>query len=234
MATNPPLRAPLQRPTTYDIAQEQLRHNDAIHWFGEMTCFLMWWRIEDFLDNLVERCSVCYVPFGDISEAFRQPSINKCVNCFGTTFEGGLRSVLYRPAIWELNPQSKDVVQRGEVEIIKGFIETLSNLDLREGDVAARRDGTRWQMDQPGWQEITTGFGSQKGQSSLRLRGRSGITLEDPTAVAYMPAVNLDALNLNGWLPYVPHSPHPLDFVPLSPVMGTSHPASVAVQIGPP
>lgn len=188
-----------------------MRHNDAIHWFGEMTCFISWWRVEDFNAGLVTRCSVCYLPFGDIADAFRQPSMNKCVNCFGTTFEGGIRTKFYRPGIWDLSAQSKDVIKHGETTIVKGTIETFSNLDLRQGDVLVRHDGTRWQIDQPIWQEITTGFGSQKGNSTLRLQGKTSITLEDPTAVAYLPTVDLTALNLDGWLPYVPHSPHPLD-----------------------
>lgn len=213
MATNPPLRAPLQRPTSYDIAQEQMRHNDAIHWYGEMTCFLLWWKTEDFLAGLVTRCSVCYLPFGDITDAYRQPSKNKCPSCYGTTFEGGLKAKLYRPGIWDLNPVEHDTFKRGDVNIIKGTIETLSNIDVRDGDSIVRRDGTRWQLDPPTWQEITTGFGSQKGTQTLRMRGRSAITLEDPASVAYLVPVDLAALNLDGWLPYVPHSPHPLDVV---------------------
>jgi hypothetical protein len=205
------MRAPLQRPTTYDIEQEQQRHDDAIHWLGEMSCFVLWWHAEDFMDGLVARCSDCYIPYGDVAEAYRQPSQKKCPTCYGTSFEGGIKRLLYRPALWSTTPEMEGEVRRGNVEIVRGTIEMLSNISCRQGDVVVRPDGSRWRMGQPKWQEITTGFGSQKGVASLRIGSSAQVTLEDPSTVSYFPMINMDALNLDGWLPYVPHSPHPLD-----------------------
>ena len=213
-------RPPLQRPTTYDIDQEQMRHDDALNWFGELTCFLHWWRTEDFERGVhmanglpLTRCQKCYLSYGDIADAFRQPSLQKCDECYGTTYEGGICNIWYRPAIWNLTPVSEDIVKRGDVLTVRGTIETVSELDLHEGDTAVRRDGTRWQLDQPTWQEITTGFGSQKGIQSRRLRSNASVILEDVTAVVYLPWVDFDALNLDGWLPYEPFHPHPEDRV---------------------
>ena len=155
------MRPPLQRPTDYDILQEQQRHDDAIHWFGEMSCFVLWWHPEDFQDGLVARCSDCYVPFGDVAEAYRQPSQKKCPTCYGTSFEGGIKRLLYRPALWSITPESEGVVKRGNVEIERGTIEMLSNITCRQNEVVVRADGSRWRMGQPKWQKITTGFGSQ-------------------------------------------------------------------------
>lgn len=205
------MRAPLQKPTTYDIEQEQQRHDDAIHWFGEMSCFISWWRPEDFDLGLVGRCTDCYIPLGDIADAYRQAGQDKCPTCFGTSFEGGIKTLLYRPALWDLTPRSESQVKRGDVTIVNATIEMLSNVDMHQADVVVRADGTRWRINQPVWQEITTGFGSQKGSKPLRLGGKVQAVLEDPSTVNYFPAVSLEALNLDGWLPYVPHSPHPLD-----------------------
>lgn len=207
------MRPPLQRATTYDIDQEQQRHDDAIHWFGEMSCFLSWWRIEDFNSGYVERCSTCSsaVP-DDVFEAYKQPHQTKCPNCYGTTFEGGLRAVYYRPAIWDLTPVSEDVQKRGEVRRVRGVVQTLSDLDLRDGDHIVRSDGTRWCMDQPVWQEITTGMGSQRGIINRRLRGKVNVNREEEKGdPVWLVPVNLNALALVGWVPYVPHQPHPLD-----------------------
>lgn len=207
-------RAPLQRPTTYDIDQERVRHDDAVHWFGEMTCFLSWWRPADREAGLVGPCTTCNTKMTDsrIVEAYGQAAQHLCPNCYGTTFEGGLRSIFYRPAIWNLTPVEHDVKRRGEVEIIRGTLQVISNLDLHDGDHAVRADGTCWKMDQASWQEITTGFGSQRGVTSRRLQSAVQIALEDDKSTApYLVDVNFDALNLIGWEPYVPHSPHPLD-----------------------
>lgn len=205
------MRPPLQQPSDYDIAQEQQRHDDAIHWYGEMSCFILWWHPRDFEDGLVGRCSDCYIPFGDIADAYRQPSQKKCPTCYGTSFEGGIKRLLYRPALWSITPEKEGVVKRGEVDIERGVIEMLSNISCRQGDVVVRADGSRWVMGQPKWQEITTGFGSQRGAPALRLGSTAQVTLEDVSTVSYFPMVNMDALNLVGWLPYLPHSPHPLD-----------------------
>lgn len=190
-----------------------MRHNDAIHWYGEMSCFLSWWRPSDFDAGMVDRCSTCTAGVdAEIFEAYKQPHKTKCPNCYGTTFEGGLRKLLYRPAIWDLTPIKHSLERRGEVEQIRGTIQTLSNIDLYEGDVVVRRDGTRWRMEQPYWQEITTGFGSQQGNASERLRGRSNITLAEAEAdPSYLVNVSMDALSLVGYRPYVPHTSHPLD-----------------------
>lgn len=196
----------------YALEQERLRHDDALHWFGEMTAFILWWRLSDHLSGLVQRCTRCYdaASWKRVSEAYSQPIQSKCPVCFGTTFEGGIKAIYYRPAIWDLTPVQEDVVRRGEVKVIRGSIEMLSSLPTREGDVAIRYDGTRWQLDQPSWQEMTTGFGSQRGIGD-KLSSRAQVQLEDVTAVAYLPYINPAALGVEGLFPYVPHTPHPYD-----------------------
>lgn len=215
MATNPPLRAPLQKPTSYDIAQEQMRHNDALNWFGEMTCFLAWWHIDDFNEGLVQRCSTCTAGVdAEIFDAYKQPHRAHCPNCYGTTFEGGLKAVYFKAAIWDLTPVSEEeVTKRGAVERVRGLIEYPSDLVLRQADHVVRQDGTRWQIAQPTWQEITTGFGSQRGQLGHRMQGKVQINKEDETTPVFDVEVDFEGQTVVGWVPYVPYSPSPSDQV---------------------
>lgn len=205
------MRPPLQRPTTYDIEQEQQRHDDAVHWFGEMNAFLLWWNVQDFEAGLVDRCSVCYTDYSEIADAYGQASKSKCASCFGTTFEGGLRAVYYRPAIWESSDVDMDVKKRGFVDMTSGSIQVVSNLPLRKGDTVVRADGTRWDIGVPEAQEITTGFGSQRNIKDRQMRTRVRVTKEDPDSPVYLPVVDLASLDETGWLGHVPHSPHPDD-----------------------
>jgi hypothetical protein len=214
-------RPPLQRPTTYDIEQEQLRHDDAVHWFGELNAFLLWWNIQDFNDGLVARCSTCYTAYGDVADAYGQSAQNKCTSCFGTTFEGGLRAIYYRPAIWDTSDVDMDVKKRGFIDTTQGSIQIISNLPVRKGDTVVRADGSRWDLAIPESQEITTGFGSQRGEGfgGSPMRTRARVIKEDPDSVVDLPAVDLTSLEQQGWVAYVPHSPHPNDANAPDPVL---------------
>lgn len=228
------MRPPLQRPTTYDIDQEQQRHDDAIHWYGEMCAFLLWWDNPDFEDGLVTRCSTCYTSYGDVAEAYGQSAQNKCPACFGTTYEGGLKAIYYRPALWQTSDVDEDVTKRGYMESRSGTIQIVSNLPVRKGDTVVRADGTRWDIGNPETQEITTGFGSQRGIEDRRMRTGARVNLEDTASQVYMPYIDLSALELQGWIAYVPHSPHPLDDIaPLPVVTPTADtPGALLVQRG--
>lgn len=230
------MRPPLQRPTTYDIEQEQQRHDDAVHWFGEMNAFLLWWNIQDFEANLVGRCSSCYTSYGDVADAYGQSAKNKCLSCFGTTFEGGLRAIYYRPAIWDTSDTDMDVKKRGFVDTTQGSIQIVQNLPVRKGDTVVRADGSRWDLAIPEAQEITTGFGSQRNVNDLQMRTRVRVVKEDPDSVVYLPAVVLSSLDLQGWIAYVPHSPHPNDaegpFPSIQPGAGTESGGLLKIERG--
>lgn len=230
------MRPPLQRPTTYDIEQEQQRHDDAIHWFGEMCAFLLWWNAQDFDAGLVQRCSACYTSYGDIAEAYGQAAQTKCPSCFGTTYEGGLRAIYYRPALWQSSDTDEGVTKRGFIDSTSGTIQIVSNLPVRKGDTVVRADGSRWDIGNPEAQEITTGFGSQRNINERQMRTGARVNLEDPDSHVYLPFVDLDSLNLQGWVGYVPHSPHGSDQAGPDPVLqpgpGSVTAAALNVQRG--
>ncbi len=205
------MRPPFQNQHGYALEQERQRHDDAVHWFGEMTAFLLWWHIHDFENDLVERCSVCYVPYGDITDVYRQPAKHKCETCYGTTFEGGLRAILYRPAIWNTQRTDSKVEKRGDIVRATGDIQIVSSFIARDGDIAVRSDGTHWQMTQTQGPEVSTGFGPRGGLASV-INGRASITLEDADSVSHLVTIDADPLAIGGWKPYMIH-PHPSDVV---------------------
>jgi hypothetical protein len=82
------------------IEQERYRHNQALYSVGEMVMFVLMWHVEDHLKGYVRRCPRCFN--GDDARAakvYEQSTVNKCPMCYGTTFEGGVRAKIIRPAI---------------------------------------------------------------------------------------------------------------------------------------
>jgi hypothetical protein len=86
------------------IDQERQRHNEAMYWTGEPALFVLMWRVEDFEAGWVTRCPRCLRPDGSvdsrIAQVYNQPQTRNCDWCFGTTFYGGVRAKIIRPAIF--------------------------------------------------------------------------------------------------------------------------------------
>lgn len=203
------MRPPYQNQHPYALAQEVQRHDDAVHWYGEMTAFILWWHIHDFEANLVARCSVCYTPLGDITEVYRQVPKQKCAGCYGTTFEGGYRAIIYRPAIWDTTRTDSRTEKRGDIVKATGTIQMASGFIARAGDTAVRSDGTHWQLSQAQGPELSTGFGPRGGLDSV-IRSKANVQLEDADAVSHLVTIDTSALDLAGWQPWVSPT-HPSD-----------------------
>lgn len=186
----------------YAVAQEIERHDEAVRFFGEMTACVMLWNAFDFHAGLVGRCPTCYLNYGDIADAYKQAPRKNCPDCLGTTFAGGLRAVVYRPAIWTKDVVSQDTEKRGQVEIYTAEVQTVSGMAMREGDFLVRSNGTRWQINSPDDTEVATGFGPKGSDSVVGSFFRA--QLEDESSVAYMIPISEEALALRG------HSPYPL------------------------
>lgn len=203
-------RPPFQNEHLYAVEQERIRHDDALHWYGEMTACVMFWAYPDFRKGDVGRCSVCYTPYGIVADAYKQPSKSNCPNCYGTTFEGGIRAIVYRPVLWQEDSTSKDIRPRGHTMISSGTAQVTSDINMRDGDYLVRQDRTRWIIAEPQVSEIANGFGP----TGLQMAPGSvfQVQLEDQSAIAYSIPVDQDALNLVGWKPYMLY-PHPSDIV---------------------
>ena len=194
-------RPPFPNEHQYSLEQEVLRHDDAVISLGEMSACALLWAVADFEAGLVTRCSVCYLPYGDIAAAYEQPAKNRCTNCYGTSFEGGLRALLYRPALWNEDQVSEDNKERGNVTVSSGSVQVTSDFSMRDGDFIIRQDGTRWRISQPNANTIVHGFGPTGLQTSSGSMFR--VQYEDPTSVAYTIPVTQLALNQRGWSPYM-------------------------------
>lgn len=195
-------RPPFQNPHQYAVDQEVTRHDDACHYFGEMTAIIMMWNQRDFDLGKVGRCSVCYTSWGEVAEVFGQSSKRKCPSCFGTTFEGGFRAIVYRPCIWDFDSdQKQDYEKRGYVQNGSAGVQTVSGLALHDNDYLVRQDATRWRMGPPSDDRIVTGFsptGQEVGSGSVIQVQR-----EDPSSIVFMIPVNQEGLQVEGWSPYM-------------------------------
>ena len=195
-------RPPYQRPEHYAVDQEILRHDDAVNWYGEMTAFIQWWQVDDFVNGLVVRCSRCF-PWQDqterrIAAAFEQPTQEKCPVCFGTTFEGGYKAITYSPAIWAPGPESSDDIGRHGEHYVRGAqVQPSSIVKLRDGDTAVRLDGTRWRLASPLEGELSTGFGFH-GELNEQMRSAIVANIQDPSTVDYMVNISFGNLGMEG------------------------------------
>lgn len=205
------------RPLSYDmqqyaIDQERMRHDDAMLRFGEMTCFVLLWSVYDYEAGRVGHCSVCFTPYGDIAEAYQQPAKRKCPSCLGTTFEGGFRAKVYRPALWNHEKVSEEIKKQGIIQAQTADIQSTTDFELRQGDYAVRADGTRWQITQPKNTRIATGFGPKTQWASTIGSGFSG-HLEDDSSVAYLVEVDTSFLLTAGWSPILRYPVAPPDVI---------------------
>lgn len=160
-------------------------HDDALYMVGEWTMFFLKWRIEDHEKGLVARCQVCYLDYGDIAEVFKQPSKRRCDNCFGTTFEGGIKARLVRPAIWQPNTEEHAEQRRGEIIRNSAMMQSTSDFKMRVGDWVLRADGTRWKMRNPSTNLLRDGFETATPEISNVGYIYGQLDLEDDSSVAY-------------------------------------------------
>lgn len=192
-AVNPP---PLTK-TGFWMPQQQgyllnhlsVSHDEVLYLYGEYAMFVMMWHVADFEAGLVARCSTCYATGGTnerIAAAYGgQSDRNRCPDCYGTSFEGGIRAKVIRPAVVsDLNTETSQG-RRGEVTTDTVAAETSSDIFLRSGDYLFRADGTRYRCAEMSTLVVRTGFDVPDRDESV-----GGVIpsarLEDPASVAYM------------------------------------------------
>ena len=189
-------------------------HNEVLYQYGEYVVLVMLWHVRDFEAGLVERCHTCSNP-GDatsmedrIAKAYGyQSDIANCPDCFGTSYEGGYRARVIRPAIVSDTNTETSQARRGEITTDTIALETTSDIYLRTGDYIFRADNSRYRTAEMSTLVLRTGFDVPEQQESI-----GGVIpqakLEDPTSVAYLippaPAdINalLNNLSLNRHIP---------------------------------
>jgi hypothetical protein len=172
------------------IDQERYRHDQALWTVGEYSIFFLMWSVLDAKAGLIERCHTCYGASGSqqgrIAAVYDQPSRNRCPDCFGTTFEGGFRARIVRPAIWADNDESEKVDRRGSVHPEAVNVESTWDFRMRQGDYIIRADGSRWRLpSSPRRTALRTGFEHPAQRTNSITYSQIQARLEEPETVAY-------------------------------------------------
>lgn len=171
------------------IAQERQRHQQAIYQVGEPALFLMMWKVEDFEAGLVSPCPRCRSTDDSvdarISAVYQQPQTARCPFCFGTTFEGGVRAKILRPAIFTDADEDERKAARGVTHGENAMVESTNDFRTRTGDYVFRRDGSRWQLGHPQRVMLRTGYEHPSQASDSLGYARIPAAREDASSVAF-------------------------------------------------
>ena len=144
------------------IANARQQHDQALLWYGEPALFTLMWKVEDYQAGLVTKCPRCSQDptsiEGRVQAAYKQPLTARCPVCYGTTFSGGVRAQIIRPAIFTDVDEDETKSPRGVVHAENVTIETTDDFRSRSGDFVFRRDGSRWQLGRPRRVQLRTGY----------------------------------------------------------------------------
>lgn len=175
----------------FAVEQERQRHSEALYHVGEFAIFVLMWKLLDFKGGLVERCSVCYgAPDSEqerLAKVYNQATQKKCPNCFGTTFEGGYRARIIRPAIFsETDESEKPEQRRGTIHPSNVTLDTTADFQLMEGDYVIRGDNSRWRCRTPQDTTLRTGFEFPYQTKTSVAYNRVRADFEEPSTVAFL------------------------------------------------
>lgn len=185
----------LRQPQRWAVDQERQRHNQALYMLGEWTMFCLMWHLEDFEDGLVGRCPVCST--SRIATAYKQPERNKCTNCFGTTFDGGYKALIVRPAIFSDTDEGQQFQARGVVQSDDLDMESTTDFRVRSGDYCFRSTGHRFYLRVPQRVTLRTGFATPYQRAMAVGYNHAHASLEDASTVSYLiPPKEDDLVNI--------------------------------------
>ncbi len=170
-------------------------HDQVLYRLGEYAMFVMMWHVADFEAGLVGRCSTCSPDDDSKEERYakaygHQPDIANCPDCYGTSFDGGIRAQVIRPAVVSDVNTETVTGRRGEVTTDIVAIETTSDIFVRTGDFMFRADGGRYRCVEMTTLTVRSGFDMPDSDESI-----GGVIpsarLEDKASVAYtIPPTN--------------------------------------------
>jgi hypothetical protein len=176
----------LHHPDYEGWAVEQMvgRHDGALWRFGEYSMFVLLWRIEDFHAGLVGRCQECQTPNGGIAEVYKSPMKTRCSTCLGTTFQGGFKAKIVRPAMWDMSESTNRPSDHGELVRQTASLQSTNDFRMRTGDFVLRADSTRWHVESLSTNHLHTGFGYPGKAETVIGFNYGNCVLEDPTSNA--------------------------------------------------
>jgi len=184
----------VRKTQNWAVEQERQRHIQALYSVGEYCVFALMWHLPDFQKGLVGRCPTCYVSQGKIAEAYGQSSQFKCPDCFGTTFEGGFRAIIVRPAIFTDADDSEAFQARGVVHTQELTVETTPDFRVLNGDYVFRTNNVRYRLRTPARMTLRSGFSHPWQRQSNLTYNHTRAAEEDPTSPAYDIPFSKDVL----------------------------------------
>lgn len=176
----------VRKPQDWAVEQERMRHIQALYTLGEWCVFVLMWHIGDFENGLVQRCPTCYTSRGRTAEVYGQGDKNKCTDCFGTTFEGGYRALIIRPAIFTDADDQETFAERGVTHTRDLQVESTPDFRIQNGDYVFRVDNARFRLRTPQRITLRTGFAHPWQSQTALTYNHSRAAVEDPDAVAYL------------------------------------------------
>lgn len=196
----------LRESQKFAVDQERQRHVQALYTLGEWTMFCLMWHIQDFENGLVGHCTVC--SSDQFSLAYQQPTRNRCPDCFGTTFEGGYKALIVRPAIFGDTDEGQAFQARGVVNSDDLDMESTPDFRVRSGDYCFRSTGDRFYLRVPQRVTLRTGFATPYQRDMAVGYNHAKASLEDPSTVCYtIPPAAEDLVTILSV-----HATEPVDF----------------------
>jgi hypothetical protein len=174
----------LGRDQQWAVAQVTTSHEEALYALGEYTVFVLMWTAADFTAGLVGHCQHCFLADNRAASAFKQGNQARCPDCFGSSFEGGYRARIIRPALWTDHKSDTTLTPRGQVTSDSMSVETTAGFTLHHGDYLFRTNGSRYQSVELSGAWVHSGFAPVDDADSVG----GNITqarLEDISSAAY-------------------------------------------------
>lgn len=210
------------------VEQERRRHNQALWYLGENAMFCLMWHLDDFVAGLVRRCPTCYESQGAVADVYGQSDEYKCLDCFGTTFEGGFKAIIVRPAIFTDSDEGEKKGARGVVEPQNLAIESTPDFRIRTGDFCFRIDGDRFFLRAPERVTLRTGFSHPFQQGSAIGYNHANAALEDQSSQVYLiPPASDETSQILAHVARIPRDYGSFEIIraPLIPIEGSFTPS---------
>lgn len=167
------------------VATERQRNLQALYLVGEWCMFALMWHLEDFQAALVTRCSTCYTA-DPAAQAYGQSNQNNCSNCYGTTFEGGYKALIIRPAIFSDTDEGEAHTSRGIARSGALDVESTPDFRVRSADYVFRGSGERYYLRVPDRITARTGFAPPYQSSTAIGYNHARAADEDPASPVYL------------------------------------------------
>jgi hypothetical protein len=171
-------------PQDWAVTNVRDDHTGALYLLGEYTMFVLLWRIQDHNAGLVARCSQCFTN-NAYSEVYKQTSEHNCEHCLNTTFEGGFRAKIIRPALWDFGEDADQNQRRGVVSPSQAAVQSTFDFRMDVGDFMIRADGTRWTVQSLSSNHLRTGFAFPLKSETVVGFNYGNVRKEDPASVAF-------------------------------------------------